>query len=39
MQQQNLEDFTHLKKWFEQMAARPAVRRAYELTDKINPPK
>lgn len=39
MQQQNLEDFAHLKKWFEQMAARPAVRRAYELTDKINPPK
>jgi GST-like protein len=39
MQQQNLEDFTHLKNWFDRVAARPAVRRAYELTDKINPPK
>lgn len=29
-QQQNLEDFPHLKRWFEQMRARPAVIRAYE---------
>ena len=29
-QKQNLNDFPHLKKWFERMAARPAVVRAYE---------
>ncbi len=28
-QQQKLEDFPHLKRWFETMAARPAVQRAY----------
>ena len=39
MQQQNLEDFPHIKKWFDRMAARPAVKRAYELAEKINPPK
>ena len=36
-QQQNLEDFPHLKKWFEKVAARPAVKKAYELAEKINP--
>jgi GSH-dependent disulfide-bond oxidoreductase len=30
MQQQNLDDFAHLKRWFEQMRDRPAVVRAYE---------
>lgn len=29
-QQQNLEEFPHLKRWFEQIQARPAVVRAYE---------
>lgn len=29
-QQQNLDDFPNLKRWFEQMQARPAVVRAYE---------
>lgn len=29
-QQQNLDDFPHLKRWFEAIKARPAVIRAYE---------
>jgi GST-like protein len=28
-QQQNLDDFPHVKRWFESMAKRPAVMRAY----------
>lgn len=35
-QQQRLEDFPHLKNWFERMAARPAVQRAYEKAKEIN---
>lgn len=35
-QGQNLDDFPHLKRWFNAMAARPAVQRAYELAKKIN---
>lgn len=35
-QQQKLEDFPHLKSWFERMAARPAVQRAYEKAKEIN---
>ena len=35
-QQQNLEDFPHLKRWFETIRARPAVQRAYTLAEKIN---
>ena len=35
-QQQKLEDFPHLKAWFERMAARPAVQRAYEKAKEIN---
>ncbi len=35
-QQQNLDDFPNLKRWFHAIAARPAVQRAYELAKKIN---
>ncbi|GAB0115751.1 glutathione S-transferase N-terminal domain-containing protein [Acidisoma sp. C75] len=35
-QQQNLDDFPHLKRWFETMKARPAVQRSYALAEKIN---
>ena len=38
-QQQNLDDFPHLKRWFESIANRDAVKRAYALADQINPPK
>jgi GST-like protein len=35
-QQQKLEDFPHLKRWFEAVAARPAVQRAYAKAKEIN---
>ncbi len=35
-QQQNLDEFPHLKRWKETIRARPAVIRAYELAKKIN---
>ena len=35
-QQQRLEDFSHLKRWFEAMGARSAVQRAYALAKEIN---
>jgi GST-like protein len=35
-QQQNLDDFPHLKRWFNTIAARPAVQRAYALGKQIN---
>ena len=35
-QGQNLDDFPHLKRWFEAIAARPAVERAYALANTIN---
>ncbi len=36
-QGQKLEDFPHLKRWFESIRARPAVVRAYEKAKAINP--
>jgi GST-like protein len=35
-QRQKLEDFPHLKRWFDLIAARPATVRAYELAKTIN---
>ena len=35
-QQQRLEDFPHLARWFHAMAARPAVQRAYALAKDVN---
>lgn len=34
---QSLDDFPHLKRWFEAIHARPATVRAYEIAAKINP--
>ena len=36
-QGQNLDDFPHLRRWFEAIRTRPATERAYALTEKINP--
>jgi GSH-dependent disulfide-bond oxidoreductase len=36
-QGQKLEDFPHLKRWFEAIKARPAVIRAYDKAKAINP--
>jgi GSH-dependent disulfide-bond oxidoreductase len=36
-QGQKLEDFPHLRRWFEAIRARPAVVRAYEKAKEINP--
>jgi GSH-dependent disulfide-bond oxidoreductase len=35
-QQQNLDDFPHLKRWFHTIAARPAVQKAYAIASQIN---
>ncbi|MFT0548359.1 glutathione binding-like protein [Allopusillimonas ginsengisoli] len=35
-QGQNLDDFPHLKRWFDSIANRPATQRAYALAEKIN---
>jgi GST-like protein len=36
-QNQNLDDFPHLKKWFHRIAQRPATIRAYEKGSQVNP--
>jgi len=36
-QSQNIEEFPNLKRWREAIRERPAVKRAYELVQKINP--
>lgn len=35
-QGQDLNDFPHLKRWFDAIASRPATQRAYALADQIN---
>jgi GSH-dependent disulfide-bond oxidoreductase len=35
-QGQNLDDFPHLKRWFHEIAARPATQRAYAKAKEIN---
>jgi GST-like protein len=35
-QQQNLDDFPHLRRWFDSIRARPAVIRAYQRAEEIN---
>jgi GST-like protein len=38
-QSQKLEDFPHVERWFNHIKQRPATVRAYELVQKVNPPK
>ncbi|SDR40086.1 glutathione S-transferase [Pseudomonas grimontii] len=38
-QNQRLEDFPHVHRWFNSIKERPATVRAYELVQKVNPPK
>ena len=38
-QQQDLNDFPHLKRWFDSIANRDATKRAYALAERINPSK
>lgn len=37
-QQQRLDEFPNLKRWFEAIRARPAVQRAYAVAAEVNPP-
>jgi len=36
-QGQNLDDFPHIKRWLDTIAARPAVVRAYDKAKEVNP--
>jgi GSH-dependent disulfide-bond oxidoreductase len=36
-QNQNLDDFPHIRRWFDAIRARPATIRAYERAQEINP--
>ena len=36
-QEQNIDDFPHLKRWLETIRARPATERAYALAKQVNP--
>lgn len=36
-QEQDLDDFPHVKRWFQAIQARPAIVRAYDLVERINP--
>ena len=36
-QSQNIDDFPHLKRWFEAIGSRPAVERAYARAKEVNP--
>jgi GST-like protein len=36
-QDQNIDDFPHLKRWLETIRARPATERAYALAKQVNP--
>ena len=36
-QGQNLDDFPHLKRWFETIRAKPATERAYAKAKEVNP--
>ena len=36
-QSQNLDDFPHLKRWFEAIRARPATIAAYAKAEEVNP--
>lgn len=36
-QRQNLDDFPHIRRWFDAIATRPATLRAYALAQTINP--
>ncbi|MBK5375645.1 glutathione S-transferase N-terminal domain-containing protein [Pseudomonas sp. TH43] len=38
-QSQNLEDFPHVQRWFNQIKDRPATVKAYALVQQVNPPK
>jgi GST-like protein len=36
-QRQNIDDFPHVKRWKAEIAARPAVVRAYDIAKRVNP--
>ncbi|OEC54888.1 MULTISPECIES: glutathione binding-like protein [Pseudomonadaceae] len=36
-QEQDLDDFPHVKRWFQAIQTRPATVRAYDLVERINP--